>query len=132
MELSMEHSTEWLNYHHLLYFRTVVRQGTLAAAAEALHLSPPTLSVQIRRLEEALGEKLLERSGRRLAVTEMGTVVFRFADEIFSLGREMLDTVKGRPTGRPLRLVVGIADVLPKLVAARLIEPALQLSEPVH
>jgi LysR family transcriptional regulator, transcriptional activator of nhaA len=128
----MEHSTEWLNYHHLLYFRTVVRHGTLTAAAEALHLSPPTLSVQIRRLEDALGEKLLERSGRRLAVTEMGTVVFRFADEIFSLGREMLDTVKGRPTGRPLRLVVGIADVLPKLVAERLIEPVLRLPERVH
>ena len=123
---------EWLNYHHLLYFWTAVRRGTLAAAAESLHLSPPTLSVQIRRLEDAFGEKLLVRSGRRLVVTEVGTVVFRFADEIFSLGREMLDTVKGRPTGGPLRLVIGIADVLPKMVAHRLIEPALRLPERVH
>jgi LysR family transcriptional activator of nhaA len=123
---------EWLNYHHLLYFWTVVRRGTLAAAAVELNLSPPTVSVQVRRLEEALGETLLRRAGRRLVLTEAGTLVYRFADEIFSLGREMLDTVKGRPTGRPLRLVVGIADVLPKLVAHRLIEPALRLPERVH
>jgi LysR family transcriptional activator of nhaA len=123
---------EWLNYHHLLYFWTVVRTGTLAAAAEELHLSPPTISVQIHRLEAVLNEKLFERSGRRLVLTDVGNVVYRFADEIFSLGREMLDTVRGRPTGRPLRLVVGIADVLPKIVAHRLIEPALQLPERVH
>jgi LysR family transcriptional activator of nhaA len=123
---------EWLNYHHLLYFWTVARKGSLAAAAEELHLSPPTVSVQIRRLEEALSEKLFERSGRRLVLTEIGSVVYRFADEIFSLGRDMLDTVKGRPTGRPLRLVVGVADVLPKIVAHRLIEPALRLPERVR
>ncbi len=123
---------EWLNYHHLLYFWTVVEKGSLTAAAQELHLSPPTVSVQIRRLEQALDEKLLERAGRRLVLTEVGGVVYRFADEIFSLGRELLDTLKGRPTGRPLRLEVGVADVLPKLVAQRLIEPALRLPERVH
>jgi LysR family transcriptional activator of nhaA len=123
---------EWINYHHLLYFWTVARKGSLAAAAEELHLSPPTVSVQIRRLEEAFSEKLFARSGRRLVLTEIGSVVYRFADEIFSLGRDMLDTVKGRPTGRPLRLVVGVADVLPKTVAHRLIEPALRLAERVR
>jgi len=123
---------EWINYHHLLYFWVVARKGSLTAAAEDLNLSVPTVSVQIRRLEESLSEPLFERKGRRLVLTEVGGVVFRFADEIFSLGREMLDTVRGRPTGRPLRLVVGVADVLPKLVAHRLIEPALRLPERVR
>lgn len=123
---------EWLNYHHLLYFWTVVREGSVARAAERLRLAPPTVSGQVRALEEALGEKLFARVGRRLEPTEMGRVVHRYADEIFSLGRELVDTVKGRPTGRPLRLVVGIGESLPKLVTRRLLQPALALPEPVR
>lgn len=123
---------EWLNYHHLLYFWTVVREGGVARAATKLSLSHPTVSAQIRALERALGEKLFVRSGRRLALTEIGRVVYRYADEIFSLGRELRDVLAGRPAGRPLRLVVGIADVVPKLVARRLLEPALRLEEPIQ
>lgn len=120
---------EWLNYHHLLYFWVVAREGSLSRASEKLRLAHPTVSGQIRALEEALGEKLFARSGRKLVLTEMGRTVYRYADEIFSLGRELMDTVKGRPVGRPLRLVVGIADVLPKLIAKRLIDPALRLPQ---
>ena len=123
---------EWLNYHHLLYFWTVVRTGSIALASEELRLAPPTISVQIRRLEEQLGEKLLRRSGRRLLPTEMGQAVFRYADEIFSLGRELLDMVRGRPTARPMKLVVGVVDVMPKHIAHWLIEPALRLGERVR
>jgi LysR family transcriptional regulator, transcriptional activator of nhaA len=123
---------EWLNYHHLLYFWTVVRTGSVAAASDELRLAPPTISVQIRRLEEQLGEKLLRRSGRRLLPTEMGQAVFRYADEIFSLGRELLDMVRGRPTDRPMRLTVGVVDVMPKFIAHWLIEPALRLGERVR
>jgi LysR family transcriptional activator of nhaA len=123
---------EWLNYHHLLYFWTVVRTGGLAPAAEELRLAPSTISVQIRRLEAVLSEQLLRKSGRRLVLTEMGRLVYGYADEIFSTGREMMEAVRGRPTGRPMRLVVGVADVVPKLVAERLIEPALRLAEPVQ
>jgi len=123
---------EWLNYHHLLYFWVVAREGSIARASQELRLAQPTISGQIRALEEALGEKLFTRSGRHLALTEMGHVVYRYADEIFSLGRELLDTVKGRPTGRPLRFVVGIADVIPKLIAHRILEPALSLPEPIR
>jgi LysR family transcriptional activator of nhaA len=123
---------DWLNYHHLLYFRTVVRAGGLTAAAEELRLSPSTVSSQVRRLEESLSEKLLRRSGRRLVLTEMGRVVYDYADEIFSTGREMLEAVRGRPTGRPIRLAVGVADVVEKLVAEQLIAPALRLAEPVR
>jgi LysR family transcriptional regulator, transcriptional activator of nhaA len=123
---------EWLNYHHLRYFWTVAREGSLVAAGKVLRLSHPTLSAQIHALEDQLGEKLFVRAGRRLALTEMGRVVYRYAEEIFSLGREMVDTVKGRASGQPLRLDVGIADVVPKLVVRRLLQPALSLPEPVR
>jgi LysR family transcriptional activator of nhaA len=123
---------EWLNYHHLLYFWTVVRTGSVAAASEELRLASPTISVQIRRLEDQIGEKLLRRSGRRVVPTEMGQAVFRYADEIFSLGRELLNMVHGRPTGRPLQLIVGVVDVMPKSIAHWLIEPALRLDERVR
>jgi len=123
---------EWLNYHHLLYFWVVAKKGSIVAACKELHLAQPTISAQIRSLERSLGEKLFTRAGRNLALTETGRVVYRYADEIFSLGRDLLDTVKGRPTGRPLRFNVGVADVLPKLVAYRLLEPALQLSEQIQ
>lgn len=123
---------EWLNYHHLLYFWTVAREGSLVAAGKALRLSHPTLSAQVHALEDRLGEKLFTRVGRRLVLTEMGQVVFRYADEIFSLGREMVDTVKGRSSGRPRRLDVGISDAVPKIVVRRLLQPALTLPEPVR
>ncbi len=123
---------EWLNYHHLLYFWTVAREGSLVAAGKALKLSHPTLSAQIRALESRLDEQLFTRAGRGLVLTEMCRVVYRYADEIFSLGREMLDTVNGRSGGRPLRLDVGVADVVPKLVVRRLLQPALGGPEPVR
>ena len=123
---------DWLNYHHLLYFWTVAREGTIARAGEKLRLGQPAISTQLRLLEASLGEKLFRKAGRKLELTETGHMVYRYADEIFSLGREMLDTVKGRPTGQPLRFVVGIVDVVPKLIAMRLLEPALQLPEPLR
>lgn len=123
---------EWLNYQHLLYFWTVVRAGTVLAASEQLRLSPSTISEQLHTLEENLGEKLLRRSGRNLVPTDTGVVVFRYADEIFATGRELLDTLKGHPTGRPMRLVIGIADVVPKTIVRQLIEPARHLDQPVY
>jgi LysR family transcriptional activator of nhaA len=123
---------EWLNYHHLMYFWTVAREGTLVAAGKVLRLSHPTLSAQIHALEDSLGEKLFVRTGRRLVLTEMGHVVYRFAEEIFSLGREMVDTVHGRASGQPLRVDVGIADAVPKLIVHRLLQPALGLPTPIR
>lgn len=123
---------EWLNYHHLLYFWVVAREGGLAQAGKVLRLAHPTLSGQIRALEDALGEKLFSREGRRLVLTEKGRVVYRYAEEIFTLGRELVDTVKDRPTGKPIRVAVGVADVLSKIVVKRLLEPALRLPEPVR
>lgn len=123
---------DWLNYHHLLYFWTVAREGTIALAGEKLHLGQPAISSQLKQLENALGVKLFQKSGRRLELTETGRMVYRYADEIFSLGRELTDTIKGRPTGKPMRFVVGIVDVVPKLIAKRLLEPALQLPDPLR
>jgi LysR family transcriptional activator of nhaA len=124
---------EWLNYHHLLYFWMVARAGSITKACEQLRLSQPTVSGQLRMLEQFFGEKLFSKSGRNLRLTEFGTVVYRYADEIFSAGRELLHTVRGRAAGgRPLRLFVGVADALPKLVAYRLIEPALRMPETVQ
>jgi LysR family transcriptional activator of nhaA len=123
---------DWLNYHHLLYFWTVAREGSIRRACEKLHLAQPTISSQIRRLEESLGEKLFVRVGRNLQLTDAGQLAYRYADEIFSLGREMTDALRGRPTGRPLRLIVGIPDVLPKLIAYRLLQPALRMPEDIQ
>lgn len=123
---------EWLNYHHLLYFWTVARLGSIRKASEELLLAPPTISAQISRLEDALGEKLFTRARKQLTLTDSGKIAFEYATGIFSLGRELTDTLKGRPSGRPLRLMVGIADVLPKGIAYRLIEPALHMNAPVR
>lgn len=123
---------EWLNYHHLQYFWVVAREGGLVPAGKVLRLSHPTLSAAIRALEARLGAKLFEKSGRRLALTDTGRLVQRYANEIFTLGLEMVDAVGDRSSGRALRLDVGIADAVPKLVARRILRPALALPEPVR
>jgi LysR family transcriptional activator of nhaA len=122
----------WLNYHHLLYFYTTAREGSVARACTVLHLTQPTISAQIRTLEQSLGERLFERRGRGLALTETGHFVYRYAEEIFGLGRELQDTLAGRPSGRPLRLRVGVADGLPKLITYRILQPAFRAAEPIH
>lgn len=123
---------DWLNYHHLLYFWHTAREGTVAGAAKRLHLAQPTVSAQIKRLERSLGRDLFERSGRRLVLTEFGKIAFRYADEIFALGGELIDTVKGRPADRRSQFVVGVADVLPKLLTYRFLVPALAKTSDVQ
>jgi LysR family transcriptional activator of nhaA len=120
------------NYQHLMYFWAVVRTGSLRRACEELSLSAPTISSQLRILEHRLGEKLLVKSGRTLVPTEVGRIVYEYANEIFGLGRELIGALEHRPTNRPLRLVVGIDDVVPKETAQQLIEPALRMSHPVR
>jgi LysR family transcriptional regulator, transcriptional activator of nhaA len=118
---------DWLNYHHLLYFWTVAKEQGVSKAAEVLHVAQPTVTAQVRALERALGQRLFERQGRHLRLTAEGEKVFRYADEIFSLGRELLQTVKGEPQQAPRRFRVGISDALPKLTTYRLLEPALAI-----
>jgi len=116
----------WLNYHHLLYFWTVARCGTIAAASKELLLSQPTISTQLKTLEDSLGQKLFQRQGRRLALTDVGRTTFRYADDIFRLGRELQETLARGPEGQRVRLSVGVVDVIPKHVAERLLEPAYE------
>jgi LysR family transcriptional activator of nhaA len=123
---------DWLNYHHLRYFWMVAREGGLRRAAEKLHVSPPSISAQIRELEEALGEKLFRRSGRGNVLTDAGQVALRYADEIFSLGREMSAALKQAPSAKALRLHVGVADSFPKLVTQQILEPVFALPQVVH
>ncbi len=121
----------WLNYHHLLYFWTVARTGSVTKACVELNLTQPAVSAQIRMLERALGEKLFMKRGRNLVMTDVGRLVYRYADEIFVLGREMQETLAGRLSGRPTRLVVGVADQVPKSMVYKLLGPTLRSEDPV-
>lgn len=122
---------DWLNYHHLLNFFLVAQEGSVQRASEVLHVTPATVSIQIRQLERSLGVKLFRKQGRGLMLTEMGVEVQRYASDIFATGRELIEMVRGNPVGKPLTLRIGIGDVMPKLLAFRLVEPAMQLPEPV-
>ena len=121
-----------LNHRHLRVFWTAAREGGVTRASEKLHVSQPTVTTQIRSLEQALGQKLFTRSGRRLVLTDAGRAAYRYADEIVGLGQELLDAMKGGSPGRAMRLTVGVADALPKRIAYRILEPALRLPEPVR
>jgi LysR family transcriptional activator of nhaA len=123
---------EWLNYHHLRYFWTVAKEGSLARAAAKLHVSQPSISEQIRELEAVLGEKLFRRDGRNNVLTDAGQVIFGYADEIFALGREMMNAIKQRPGTKTLRLYVGVADSFPKLVTNEILKPVFTLPQMVH
>lgn len=123
---------DWLNYHHLFYFWSVVREGSIAAACRKLLLSPATISAQLRELENALGEQLFRRVGRNLAPTEFGRLAARYADEIFGLGQEFLDVARGRTRETSLRFRLGVDDVLPKLVVARVLEAVFRLPRAIR
>lgn len=120
-----------LNYQHLKYFWAVARHGNLTRASVELHLMPQTVSSQIKDLETGLGAQLFLRVGRRLVLTETGQMVYRYANEIFNIGRELQETVAGK-MGSALHLAVGVADILPKRIAYRLIKPALDMKDPIR
>ncbi len=123
---------DWLNYHHLRYFWVVAKEGGLKKAAEKLHVSQPSISEQIKDLEEALGEPLFRRSGRSNVLTDSGQIVLRYAEEIFGLGAELMRAVKQRPGLQSLRFYVGVADALPKLVVNDILKPVLTMPQTVH
>ena len=116
---------EWLNYHHLFYFWNVAKEGTVSAAAEQLHVARTTVTAQVRELEKAAGAKLFEKKGRYLELTEFGQHVYRYAEEIFTIGRELKDFMKTGKLGKVKKFVVGMPDVVPKLVAFELLKPAI-------
>lgn len=120
------------NYRQLHYFWSVAKAGGIARGAEQLHLTPQTISGQISLLEEQLGVALFRRAGRRLELTEAGRLALSYADEIFQVGSELEETLRNRHEERPFLFRVGIADVVPKAIAYRLLAPALSLPEPVR
>lgn len=121
-----------LNFLHLYYFWMVVRHRGITAACELLHLTQPTISTQIRKLEKSLGQVLFDRTGRELELTPVGKTVYEYADEMFAVGREMLGALRGTPNGRTMRLMVGIPMLMPKLITYRLLEPVLHLPHPAQ
>jgi LysR family transcriptional activator of nhaA len=123
---------EFLNYHHLRYFWVVAKEGGLTRAARKLHVSQPSICTQIQALERALGDKLLRRAPRGLVLTEAGQKVFSFAEEIFSLGGDLLSTMKQHPTKRPVRVQIGIADSLPKLLTFEMLKPIFHLPQAIQ
>ncbi len=118
-----------LNYGHLQYFYTVAKHGGVTRAGQLLHVTPQTISGQLRLLEEAIGQPLFDRVGWRLVLTETGHLVYRYAEEIFTVGGELAQVVRNRLPAAPSVLNVGITQTLPKLVAHRMITPALDLKD---
>lgn len=120
-----------VNYHHLFYFWTIAKEGGVARASESLHVSQPTISAQLALFEASIGQPLFERTGRSMVLTEIGRDVFEYAEEIFAIGRELTQYLRGRATGKGMRLHAGIADVLPKLLVMELLKPVLHFDVPV-
>ena len=124
--------SDQLNFHHLRYFWAVIREGGVTRASERLHVSQPAISAQLRELEQSLKARLYTRSGRSLVLTDIGRITYHYADQIFGIGKELVDVVSGRSAPRPRALSIGIVDAVPKLVAFRLLEPALRLRPTVR
>ena len=121
-----------LNYKHLHYFVSVAREGGIIRASERLHLAPQTLSGQISQFEERIGVALFNRTGRRMELTPAGKLALSYAEEIFQTGAELEDMLRHGGEERFVTFRVGIADVVPKFVAYRLLAPVLEFPESVR
>ena len=121
-----------INFKHLHYFWAVAKAGSITRAGERLHLTPQTISGQLTQFEDVLGHRLFDRVGRRLELTDAGRMALSYADEIFSLGQELQETLRNQQGGRTLVFRVGIIDAVPKSLAYQLVEPAVRLKETVR
>jgi LysR family transcriptional activator of nhaA len=121
-----------LNLKHLRYFWVVASHGSITKASKVLHLTPQTISGQLKMLEDESGAKLFNKVGRSLVLTETGRMVFSYADDIFRLAGELQDVLAGHPSGSALELNVGVAMVVPKLLAYRVLDPVLQMDQEVR
>ncbi|MEN9811263.1 MAG: hypothetical protein RLZZ488_2830 [Pseudomonadota bacterium] len=117
----------WLNYHHLLYFRTIANEGSIARASEKLRVGQPALSAQLRTFESTLGHSLFERTGRRLTLTEAGRVVLSYANQIAEIGDELLQVLADGALSKRVAVNVGIQDCLPKRLAVVLVQRMTEL-----
>jgi len=121
-----------LNYKHLRYFWVVAKTGSIAKAAAQLHLTPHAISGQLSEFADTLGVELFRRAGRNLELTDTGRQVLRHAEAIFNAGDELLEFVRGNEFASPMTFRIGCADSVSKLIACRLVEPALKLPERVR
>ncbi|WP_114192673.1 transcriptional activator NhaR [Edaphovirga cremea] len=120
-----------INFNHLYYFWQVCKAGSVVGAAEALFLTPQTITGQIKALEDRLNGKLFKRQGRGLVPSELGQLVFRYADKMFMLSQEMMDIVNYRKESN-LLFDVGVADALSKRLVSRVLEAAVVDNEQIH
>ncbi|MBP2169700.1 LysR family transcriptional activator of nhaA [Erwinia toletana] len=120
-----------INYNHLYYFWQVCKEGSIVGAAEALFLTPQTITGQIKALEDRLQGKLFKRQGRGVVPSELGQLVFRYADRMFTLSQEMLDIVNYRKESN-LLFDVGVADALSKRLVSQVLETAVRDDEKIH
>ena len=121
-----------INFKHLHYFWVVVKAGGVSRAAERLHLTPQSISGQLKLLEHSLGEDLFRRVGRKLELTDAGRLAMSYADEIFPRGEELQDVLRHHRGRMPELLRVGVADVVPKSIAFELLKPVLELPDPMR
>lgn len=117
----------WLNYHHLLYFRTIANEGGIARASEKLNVGQPALSAQLKTFESTLGHELFERTGRKLVLTEAGRVVLAYANQIFDLGQELLQVLADGALSKRVAVNVGLQDCLPKRLAVSIVQRMTEL-----
>lgn len=121
-----------LNYKHLRYFWTVAKSGSIARASEQLHVTPQSISGQLTELQDSLGVELFRRAGRGLEVTDTGRRILSYAEEIFSLGDELMEVARNQSARTMILFRIGVADSVPKSVTYRVVEPVLHMEEPVR
>ncbi len=115
---------KWLNYHHLLYFRTIATEGSLARASQKLNVGQPALSAQLKRLEESLGEQLFERRNRKLILTEQGELALRYANRINDMGEEFIESLQNKMFSEQASIQIGALDSVPKQILLKLVQAA--------
>lgn len=115
---------KWLNYHHLLYFRTIATEGSISRASEKLSVGQSALSSQLKQLEESIGQQLFQRKGRSLELTEAGKVALEYAEEIFQKGEEFVQIFNNKSLTFQTKYRIGICDTAPKTLSCSLIEAA--------
>jgi len=118
-----------LNYHHLRYFWMIANENNLTRAAERLHVSQSALSIQLRQLEESLGQKLFERKGKRLQLTEAGRIALDYANTIFRAGDELTSLMHGRSAGERQLLRIGAVSTLSRNFQLEMVRSLVQRSD---
>ena len=116
-----------LNYKHLHYFYTTAREGSIAGAATLLHVSPQTISGQLGVFQDYLGVELFERKGKQLVMNDMGEMVYSYADDIFTLGEELQQSIRNNDSKEQLRFTVGVSEVIPKILSVNILESCFSL-----